>query len=123
MISGAVSPAILDIANITPVMTPLFALGRTICNIIFLFGIPRDCPASLIEFGTTFSVSSVTHTTIGIIIIDRANAPAHTENEPSVRTSVMYATMPITIEGKPTRTSLKNLTTEGNTPLPANSER
>ena len=123
MIKGAVSPAILDIANIIPVRTPLFAAGRIIFKIIFLFGIPKDCPASLMEFGTIFSVSSVTLTTIGIIINDRANAPAHTENEPSAITSVTYATMPITIEGKPTRTSLKNLTLEGNIPFPANSDR
>ena len=41
-----------------------------------------------------------------------------------VRTIVKYPTIPITTEGKPVRTSLNNLTADGNSPLPgANSDR
>jgi hypothetical protein len=57
MIKGAVSPAILDIANIIPVIMPLFALLRTMYDTTFLFGIPKEYPASRKEFGTILSVS------------------------------------------------------------------
>ena len=40
---------------------------------------------------------------MGIIIIDKAKAPAQTENEPSRRTIDTYPTIPITIEGKPVK--------------------
>ena len=66
--------------------------------------------ASLMWFGTILRVSSVTLTTMGIIIMDSANAPAQTENEPVARTIVMYPTIPMTIDGRPVKTSLKNLT-------------
>ena len=123
IISGAVSPAILEIANTIPVSIPLLALFIVINNVIFHFGIPRDWAASRNELGTILKDSSVTLTTMGIIIIDKAKAPAQTENEPSRRTIDTYPTIPITIEGKPVKTSLKNLTAEGNIPLPAYSER
>ena len=42
VIRGAVSPTILDIANIIPVSTPLFVLFRTINSVIVLFGIPNE---------------------------------------------------------------------------------
>src|SRR5690242_19672379 len=122
-ISGAVSPAILDIASTTPVKTPLFALSRTMKSVTFHFGMPSECPASLIEFGTIFKVSSVTLTTIGIMMIDSENAPAQTEKEPMVRTIATYPTIPMTIEGSPVITSLKNLTKYANLLLPAYSER
>ena len=109
IIRGAVSPAILDIAKITPVSTPSLAFLRTIKRVIFDFEIPREYPASRSELGTNFSVSSVTLDIIGIIIIERAKAPAHTENEFIARTIVTYPTIPITIEGNPVRTSLNSL--------------
>jgi hypothetical protein len=108
IISGAVSPAILEIPKTVPVKTPLKAVLSVICNVIFHLGIPSECPASLIELGTTFKLSSVTRTTIGIIIIDSAKEPAHTENEPIASTIMIYPTIPNTIEGSPVRTSLKN---------------
>jgi hypothetical protein len=42
IISGAVSPAILDTANTIPVRIPLLALFIVINNVIFHFGIPRE---------------------------------------------------------------------------------
>jgi hypothetical protein len=61
---------------------------------------------------------------MGIMIIDKEKAPAKTENEPIVSTIVIYPTIPITTEGKPVRTSLNNLTADGNNPvLGANSDR
>ena len=60
---------------------------------------------------------------MGIIIIESDRAPAHTEKDPSTRTTVTYPTMPMTIEGSPVKTLLRNRTAEGNIPFPANSER
>src|SRR5688572_473312 len=123
IISGAVSPAILDMAKTMPVRIPCFALGRTMDKVIFAFDIPREWPASRSEYGTIFKVSSVTLTTIGIIIIDRETAPAKTEKEPMDKTMITYPTMPITIDGSPVSTSLKNLTESANIPSLANSDR
>ena len=123
IISGAVSPAILDMPNTMPVRIPFFALGRTIDKVIFAFEIPREWPASRSEYGTIFNVSSVTLTTIGIIIIERETAPAKTEKEPIDKTMITYPTMPITIDGSPVSTSLKNLTESANIPSLANSDR
>ena len=92
-------------------------------SVIFHLGIPREYPASRIELGTILSVSSVTLTTIGIMIIDKERAPAQTENEPIVRTGTVYPTIPTTIDGKPVRTSLNSLTADGKIPLPANSDK
>src|ERR671910_2263024 len=109
IISGAVSPAILEVPRTIPVSTPLNAVLSVICNTIFHLGIPNEYPASLTELGTTFKLSSVTRTTIGIIIIDNAKEPAQTEKEPITKTITIYPTIPRTIEGSPVRTSLKNL--------------
>lgn len=77
----------------------------------FHFGSPNPYAASLKLLGTSLSVSSETLAIIGIIIIDKTNAPAKIENEPNVRTSVMYPVIPITIEGIPVKTSLNSLRT------------
>src|ERR687897_1898583 len=109
IIRGAVSPAILEIPRTIPVNTPPNAVLSVTCIVIFHLGIPNEYPASLIELGTTFKLSSVTRTTTGIIIIDNAKDPAQTEKEPIVKTTTVYPTIPRTIEGSPVRTPLKNL--------------
>src|ERR671911_2092158 len=123
IIRGAVSPAILEIPRTIPVRIPLNAVLSVTCSVIFHFGIPNEYPASLTELGTTFKLSSVTRTTIGIIIIDNAKEPAQTEKEPITKTITIYPTIPRTIEGSPVRTSLKNLIAWGNSPFPANSAK
>src|SRR5918995_4825644 len=123
IIRGAVSPAILETARTIPVSTPPNAVLRVTCSVIFHLGIPKEYPASLTEFGTTFKLSSVTLTTIGIMIIDNAKEPAQTEKEPSVKTITIYPTIPRTIEGSPVKTSLKNLIAWGKGPFPANSAK
>ena len=65
----------------------------------------------------------MTRTTIGIIIIERDSAPANTEKEPKAKTIRTYPTIPMTIDGSPVRTSLKNLTAYENLSSLANSER
>ena len=62
--------------------------GDKECN--FPFWIPSECGASRIEFGTSFNVSSVTATTIGIIIIESPTAPAVILKEPIVMTRTIY---------------------------------
>ena len=42
-------------------------------------------------------------------MMDKTKAPAMIENEPNVKTMVMYPTIPITTEGIPVNTSLNNL--------------
>ena len=42
-------------------------------------------------------------------MMDKTKAPATIENEPNVKTMVMYPTIPITTEGIPVNTSLNNL--------------
>ena len=46
--------------------------------------------------------------------MDSAHAPAQTENDPVASTMVMYPTIPMTIDGRPVKTSLKNLTAYAN---------
>ncbi len=50
-------------------------------------------------------------------------APAKTEKEPMASTMITYPTIPITIDGSPVSTSLKNLTELANTPSLANSDK
>src|SRR5919112_246267 len=109
IINGAVSPAILDTAKTIPVVIPLLDPFTTICQTTFHLEIPRAYAASLNEFGISFNVSSETLATMGIMIMDKTKAPAIIENEPNVRTIVMYPTIPTTTEGIPVNTSINNL--------------
>ena len=53
IIRGAVSPAILDMAKITPVSTPSLAFLRTIKKVIFDFEIPRNTRPHVVNWVLT----------------------------------------------------------------------
>jgi hypothetical protein len=107
--SGALSPATLAIASNIPVTTPLLAVVSTTLKVVLHLLIPRAMEASRIEFGTSFSDSSVERVTTGSIMMDSAKAPATTEKLLRVRTMRVKITTPITTEGNSARTSFKNL--------------
>ena len=100
MINGAVSPPILATDKSTPVTNPLLAAERIILVITTHCRSPKAMPASLYVKGTILSDSSVVLATIGNIMRERANAPAHTEKCPRTKTITKNAKIPSTIEGK-----------------------
>ncbi len=73
---GAVSPAIRAIASNVPVTSPSAAEGNITLRVVRHLCTPKAKEASLTEFGTSFSDSSVVRATMGIIINDSAIAPA-----------------------------------------------
>src|SRR5271169_6032621 len=76
MIRGALSPAILATANSAPVMRPALAAVSTTLSVVLHLRTPNASDASRTELGTSFRASSVVLDTIGIMMRERARAPA-----------------------------------------------
>ena len=120
MSRGAVSPITRATATITPVMMPAEAVGRTTLTTVRHFGTPRAYDDSRRPLGTTFSISSVERTTIGIISTDSATAPITPSRMPGPRKSAnsANANRPATIDGIPVMTSTKKMRADLSRPRP-----
>ena len=79
-ISGAVSPKTLEIESKIPVIKPLKPEGIITFKMILWYGTPKAAPASFIEIGIIFIVSSVERIINGNIMIANATLPAKAEN-------------------------------------------
>jgi len=82
------------------------------------WGMPSPKAASRTACGTSKSISSVARHTVGIIMIANATPPAKAEKCLCCTTTKPQATIPITIEGTPFRTSAVNLTSRPSRPRP-----
>src|SRR6266436_3588080 len=103
---GAVSPATLARASKRPVVIPGRAAGMTTVATALHLVAPRARAPSRRVFGTARRNSSVLRTAIGIIITPNAMPPASVEKCPMGRTTILYAKIPITIDGTPFRRSV-----------------
>ncbi len=91
---------------------PVKAVGSTTKQIVRHRGTPRANDASRRSAGTSLSISSAARTTVGIIRIDSASAPANPEKlKPSSSSQNARMNRPATIEGRPVMTSTKKLMT------------
>ena len=102
---GAVSPVARATANSIPVKSPLLPVLITILITVFHLGIPRAIEASLKVIGTSLRDSPVVLAIIGSITKLRATPPAKAEDCFVGNTIITKTKSPITIDGKPVRTS------------------
>lgn len=97
---GAVSPAIRAIARSAPVINPWRAAGKTTRRVVIHRCAPKASDASRTEVGTSLSDSSVVLATMGIIMNERATAPASGEKVPVTPITIMLkAVIPTTMDG------------------------
>ena len=113
---GAVSPAARAIASVVPVRMPPKDVGTTTRKTVCHFETPSAKLASRSSFGTSASTSIVARATSGSMMIASAKPPANALwwcPQPTIGTSVFTISvktkMPITIDGKPFRTSSQSL--------------
>ncbi len=107
-------------ANVMPVMIPASAVGSTTLTIVRHWGTPSAYAASRSSFGTSFSISSVERTRIGIISTLSATDPMNPIRTPSPANSAnrAYANRPATIEGIPVMTSTSSVIHFASRPRP-----
>ncbi len=107
---GAVSQAIIEILSRMPVDIPLTPAGSITFRIVLKYGTPKAKDASFNEYGISFNVSSVVLIIVGNIIILKAIPPDKADGVFIGTTTHKYAIIPITIDGRPWRTSTQSLT-------------
>ena len=88
----------------------LRAVGTTTRRRTFHCGIPSASPASRSDAGTSRTISSVVRMTIGSMMTASATAPARAENRRMGRTRIVYAKIPMTIDGTPLSASARKRT-------------